>query len=160
LDENQILAEDDKFEKYGIDRVAEALHANMWDTMTYKTELRPVSETATLGVHGTPEEDLGSGQELSEDATITDIFAKIRAVEEEVDQTTPDTQSLKTNTKQKLLDKEQLDVHADMDKLDDLEQTFTSLLSMRNKAKALPDKERRELAAKVALALFNSFDDD
>jgi len=106
---------------------------------------------------------------LSEDATIADIFAKIRAVEEEVDQTTLDgnsfqpskTQSkVKSNTERKLFDEEELDIHADVDKLDDLEQTFTSLLSIRNKAKALPDKERRELAAKVALALFNSFDDD
>ena len=138
--------------------------------MTYKTELRPVSETATLGVHGIPEGELGPGQELSEGATIADIFAKIKAAEEDINPTSPDgnsfqpstTQSkviLKSNTERKLLEMEQLDVH-DVDKLDDLEQTFTSLLSMRNKAKALPDKERRELAAKVALALFNSFDDD
>ena len=52
------------------------------------------------------------------------------------------------------------DFEIQLDDLESFETTLKELSALRNKAKNLPDEQRRELAAKVALSFLRQFNDE
>ncbi|PRP84910.1 hypothetical protein PROFUN_07564 [Planoprotostelium fungivorum] len=139
-------------ERIGLDRVVEALQSNTWPGMEYKTQSRPTASRLT---------ETYSTQD-------TDIAAAITAAVDGVQ--TPATLTTSTEVDREahlrmddlLVAMEEPSEGSDsheMKQLEAFERALRQLDQVRNRAQGLPDRERRELAAKVALSFLSEMGD-
>jgi len=175
-------------EKYGVERIKEALETNMWSTMKYKTALRPDSNKHLLGVGEADISEIGQvAESIAKQLQMNDKNShdqdQIPTAKEnsetqlstnETVQVSPkpsnttNAQTLKLDVDSLLFKEDEeekindLDFDADinLDDMESFEKTLRTLTSLREQAKQLPDKERREMAAKVALSLFQQLGDE
>lgn len=148
-------------EKFGGDRVKEILETTMWPKMNLKSD-----EPKLKLMHPLP--DNQKGVLSKETISIKETFNK----DADNSKTSPNT-SNKSNGNQNPNEKkvsnlnflledmnklfgleEELDQEAEDSELKNFEKALQEITQLRNQGKNLPDEQRRELAAKIALSFF------
>eukprot|EP01116_Phalansterium_solitarium_P020062 TRINITY_DN5810_c0_g1_i1.p1 TRINITY_DN5810_c0_g1~~TRINITY_DN5810_c0_g1_i1.p1 ORF type:complete len:346 (+),score=60.84 TRINITY_DN5810_c0_g1_i1:61-1098(+) len=171
-------------ERFGLERITEALHSHMWPGMVFKTDLRPrqaprsiprasdsnadadhengvsepsVSDAAPGPAASTPE--ASAFGELARRALLQSLPKKddeLQLADEPDHATLADERLSFEDLSRKFM--------RGLGDPDSLEETMAQLSALRLKAQSMPDSERRELAAQLALAfcadLGDEFDDD
>jgi len=146
-------------ERIGIERMMEALSTHMWPNMEYKTDLRPIKELKLS-------EKSGSGIDHdTEKERLSDLKKE--------DYTDFDPLSIKTLNLEELSfkgdDEDEMDSSDLKDPIfssfgggygdiDAFEKTISQLGSLRDHTKSLPDQQRRELAASVAMSFLKQLE--
>jgi hypothetical protein len=129
-------------ERTGFDRVMEAVEAHPWPNMTLKTQKRAPqqdSETKVVPSTGNLQQTPGH-QQPHRDEGLMSLLEMLNSVN--------------------LGDEEEIDEATMEKRLDNFESTLQNLRSMRERASGLPDAQRRDIAAQVAVAFANMLDDD
>jgi len=150
--------EDERFvEKFGVERIIEALHANTWPNMILK------KEQSSNG----PKVDKDSLDSMLNSAKIS-IEGLVFAEKAREKETYKENEQERSNEAFHLpmddLMFADLDMpnegEEDMEDLQIFEKTLGNLASARARASNLPDNERRELAAQFALSFLEAFGDN
>ncbi|KAI8065641.1 hypothetical protein BC940DRAFT_241012 [Gongronella butleri] len=122
----------DEYDKVGHELIVDALHTNMWDGMERKGQANARQDAMLL--KGITQETWTKGKRERDDNTLlTRLFF--------LDLPTSDD-----------IQKMQSQLFGGIDEDDGLEKALLALQGMREKSKDLPDDERRQLAAQVALS--------
>jgi len=186
-------------EKIGIERIQEALQANLWPGMNYKTELRPrlkISSTESIHTpkdipilghfdvnidhhqeqlinnHSNNEIDKKASNQHSnmihsceESKCLDELysdrenpFLSLKQGHDSFTVFTDDLQWKEDENNSTECNEKGFEMHSEA--LESLEKVFSELNTLRERAKQLPDKERRELAAQVALELAKRIDNE
>lgn len=145
-EEEVVVDEDERFiEKTGAARILEALESHMWTNMEYKTDLRPPTEKKSPLEDEDAEFGLDDDADLLEDmpedikATFGNLFNMMNIK--------PDSTFGEPKDAGMGLDSDNLDMP-------------NLLSSLRDQLSTLDDEKRRAMAAKVAMMMLNSFDDE
>ncbi|KAM9986625.1 hypothetical protein ACTFIY_011047 [Dictyostelium cf. discoideum] len=160
------LTEIDEKVKYGIERLIEILESNMWPKMELKKNNSLKKEI---------KEDDDEYPSIKNDKFLQDSLKKVEgffkksATSTPSSSTTTTTQNNKDNKKETKVKTNGLSIEEDQDEIDNenddsqvMENTFKELQSLREHMKNLPDEQRRDVAAKVAMMFASSlnFEDD
>jgi len=149
-------------ERIGVDRIVEALQSNVWPGMVYKSQSRP-TESRTAENFGSEDHDimaaltttLQSVQTAPQEAPIpsqknetsrdTEAHARAAALLRDLNELN-DGENVEENSKE-------------MKQLESFEKAMLQLDQMRVRAQGLPDSDRRDLAAKIAMSFLSEMGD-
>ncbi|KAM9962388.1 hypothetical protein ACTFIR_005296 [Dictyostelium discoideum] len=161
------LTEIDEKVKYGIERLIEILESNMWPKMELKKNNSLKKEI---------KEDDDEYPSIKNDKFLQDSLKKVEGFFKKSATSSPSTTTSTTtennnkdNKKETKVKTNGLSIEEDKDEVDNenddsqvMENTFKELQSLREHMKNLPDEQRRDVAAKVAMMFASSlnFEDD
>ncbi|KAM9991547.1 hypothetical protein ACTFIZ_004939 [Dictyostelium cf. discoideum] len=159
------LTEIDEKVKYGIERLIEILESNMWPKMELKKNYSLKKEIK--------EDDDDEYPSIKNDKFLQDSLKKVEGFFKKSATSPPSSSTTqnnsKDNKKENKVKTNGLSIEEDQDEIDNenddsqvMENTFKELQSLREHMKNLPDEQRRDVAAKVAMMFASSlnFEDD
>ncbi|KAN0007327.1 hypothetical protein ACTFIU_000526 [Dictyostelium citrinum] len=161
------LAEIDEKVKYGIERLIEILESNMWPNMELKknNSLKKPQEKNEI-----KEDDDDEYPSIKNDKFLQDSLKKVEGFFKKSATSSQNNSNTNNNNKEETKVKTNgLSIEEDQDEIDDenddsvmMENTFKELQSIREHMKNLPDEQRRDMAAKIAMMFASSlnFEDD
>lgn len=151
-------------EKVGLERISEALEANVWPNLRLKNDPFSSSKDPS-GVNKNESEGTQTDDETQNLSSLS-----IPAIQTSGDLVSPSSSPAASEVPSKNKDKEGKFVESltKLSKLEDLdfsdpdnfEQLFSVLQPLRQQGQSLPDDQRRELAARVALLFASQFEED
>ncbi|KAN0055867.1 hypothetical protein ACTA71_011754 [Dictyostelium dimigraforme] len=161
------ITEIDEKVKYGIERLIEILESNMWPKMDLKknNNLKKSEEKKEI------QEDDDEYPSIKNDKFLQESLKKVEGFfKKSAAAPAPSIQNNnKENKKETKVKTNGLSIEEDTDEIDDenddsamMENTFKELQSLREHMKNLPDEQRRDMAAKIAMMFASSlnFEDD
>eukprot|EP01117_Protostelium_nocturnum_P008527 TRINITY_DN3059_c0_g1_i1.p1 TRINITY_DN3059_c0_g1~~TRINITY_DN3059_c0_g1_i1.p1 ORF type:complete len:343 (-),score=154.74 TRINITY_DN3059_c0_g1_i1:111-1139(-) len=171
--------------KYGMDRIVEALESNMWPGMVYKSQQRPTS-SKTAESFGDEIEEFTSA--ITATVNQLNVDDKLQSSENNKESKSQPKKSENSTQKEKetIFNKnenkkeieeemkrrahsffkevemmeEEIDDGDEMKQLQSFEKALQQLNAVRNNAKNLSDKDRREMAARVALSFLSEMGEE
>ncbi|KAK5576451.1 hypothetical protein RB653_007595 [Dictyostelium firmibasis] len=157
------LTEIDEKIKYGSERLIEILESNMWPKMELKNNGGSKKSEEKKEIKEDIEDEYPS---IKNDKFLQDSLKKVEGF---FKKSAPPIQNNNIENKEKKVKTNGLSIEEDKDEIDDenddstmMENTFKELQSLREHMKNLPDEQRRDMAAKIAMMFASSlnFEDD
>eukprot|EP01132_Coremiostelium_polycephalum_P005627 gene5627-7002_t len=159
---NKSSTDDFSYTKFGIDRLQEIFESTMWPNMDYKTMARPQLEpsnnntttTTTTKKEENEDDDDDNIDTSSYPEHVQESFDKVKLFLEKGRLSALNNPVNNNSNSGEVEEDDDVD-----DDIQGLEKAFKELNSLREVLKDLPDSDRRDLAAKVALMFAQSMDE-
>ncbi|KAF2073258.1 hypothetical protein CYY_005420 [Polysphondylium violaceum] len=150
------LEEIDTSIKYGMNRIKEILETTMWPAMNFKSESKPNNQKEAKVVE--------KEKDIIKDPFLLESLQKVeKMIKSNVSDNSNNNSNKQQQQQQQQKQEEEEEDHEDDGKdFDNMEGTLKELQNLRQHLQKLPDQERREMAARVAMMFASSlgFNDD